>query len=579
MFQMTQNPYRGPYPGTASLRNPWDEEEEQMLPPPAAPPPSGPMTMRGTPGIMPGPGQPPPVETGFLGGMMDPRRIQAEREMEEAQRRRSAYLAERAEAAEVKSPWENFKSGAGVLPLLAGVATMGVGALPMALAFGIGASQAASRSQKEEKEDLELASVNADYEMSLKALAGITGSELPASMREFEALTQGLDPAQKRDAAMVRLGLMGRKSDVPYSMVKFEGSDGRTRVGAFNRSSGQIEAPTGPGGSLVAVENPQNVQMLEPYSSGFAGPGGQSGGVAPPQPGSPPVAAGSPGISGQTPAPQPAPQPIPQGGGGFVPAQPGLDPLTSRRPEDEAAAVEAAKRRAAIANPLPSEEFYNTPDGGVAPRPGSDAERARAEAARMAEQAKIREQRMGAIIVQDMDRALAEMDAPNRLTAGVPGALNRVAQSYIPGTSWYDLKSHLDAAEATVSLQNLQELKLTTGAGLGNVSDKQSALLGAAYGAIDIAQSEPVLRDNLARLRNIYLDIIFGHGRGPERLPLSFQKEWVPEDEGWVDDNGNPIAAFGDTYREGQPPRGSQPGTVDVDPAALSPAARRLLGL
>jgi hypothetical protein len=181
------------------------------------------------------------------------------------------------------------------------------------------------------------------------------------------------------------------------------------------------------------------------------------------------------------------------------------------------------------------------------PVPGSEPAYEREQQQKADKAKREREQRLGAVIVQDMDRAIKTLDEAGSSADGVMGAVQRAAVSRIPGSEWYDLKSHLDAAAATVSLQNLQELKETTGAGLGNVSDKQSALLAAAYGAIDLNQSAPTLKDNLVRLRNIYLDIIFGHGRGPERIPLSFQDEWVPEDEGWVNEDGTPVASFGNT--------------------------------
>lgn len=41
-------------------------------------------------------------------------------------------------------------------------------------------------------------------------------------------------------------------------------------------------------------------------------------------------------------------------------------------------------------------------------------------------------------------------------------------------------------------------------------------------GSLDMEQPRHVMEDNVARIQNIYLDIIHGTNQGPERQPLSF---------------------------------------------------------
>lgn len=150
----------------------------------------------------------------------------------------------------------------------------------------------------------------------------------------------------------------------------------------------------------------------------------------------------------------------------------------------------------------------------------------------------LRGENLGTIVVQDMEEAyrMVEEYGPDGFSTFM-----RSQQARVPGTAAYDLNELLVASEATISLQNLQELKETSGAGLGNVSDKQSKLLAQAYGSVNIAQNREQLLDAIARVRNIYLDVIYGRNRGPERLPFR-GGPWNPlAGSEWVDDDGRTI--------------------------------------
>lgn len=503
-------------------------------------------------------GAPTPMGGGDLagnpsgGGALDPRVM-------EAYQRRS-QMAEAYDQELMSNPMPEREEGLfkniasqGLPALLGAVATIGGAGVPMALAYAMGAGTERTRDNREMNADNRLATAAERYGIARKqhetaidtfGAPGIGGRGVPAEVQAFNMMAEGLSPEEREKALRIAMGLEGRASSAGFTFGEAKGSDGRTRPVVRNPRDGSI-------------------YVVDPFSSSFKpftgnpnsfretgrGVGGSYQTQGGPQP-----AQGSAPQTTPQPAPAPAPQPTPQ-----PQAQPGpggVNPLLSRSPDEQAYLTEQNKRQAQLDTPLPGDEMILNPDGSLTPRPGSDAEQERIAAAEAEELKRSRERRLGTVIVQDMDRALDLLNEPGRIVDGVPGAVNRLAQSYIPGNPWYDLRSHLDASQATVSLQNLQELKESTGAGLGNVSDKQSALLAAAYGAIDLNQSLPTLKDNLARLRNIYLDIIFGHGRGPERIPLSFQDEWQPLDEGWVDDQGNPIPTFGNTGEAPDPLEG-----------------------
>ncbi|MNL63958.1 hypothetical protein D3C87_1881300 [compost metagenome] len=59
--------------------------------------------------------------------------------------------------------------------------------------------------------------------------------------------------------------------------------------------------------------------------------------------------------------------------------------------------------------------------------------------------------------------------------------------------------------------------------------------MAAAIGNLEQSQSEGQFKDNLARVQNIYLDIIHGKDNGPARRNLSFEgkdtEAEVPLDE------------------------------------------------
>lgn len=126
------------------------------------------------------------------------------------------------------------------------------------------------------------------------------------------------------------------------------------------------------------------------------------------------------------------------------------------------------------------------------------------------------------VVTQDIDRAFDAMDSATLPTTGLVGDV----LSYIPGTAARDVSGLVKTIKANATFDKLQAMREAspTGGALGAVSDTENQLLAAAIGNLEQSQSDQQFRDNLARVQNIYLDIIHGPGNGPERRQLSFEE-------------------------------------------------------
>ena len=133
------------------------------------------------------------------------------------------------------------------------------------------------------------------------------------------------------------------------------------------------------------------------------------------------------------------------------------------------------------------------------------------------------------IVTQDIGRALTMLDDSNTSTSGF-GKYG----SWVPGTDAYDLNNMLQSIQANVGFDKLQSMREAspTGGALGAVSGSEMDLLKAALGNLSNNQSEDMLRDNLRRVNNTYLDIIHGKDSGPKRQQLSFDNSGKPKEAG-----------------------------------------------
>jgi soluble lytic murein transglycosylase-like protein len=127
------------------------------------------------------------------------------------------------------------------------------------------------------------------------------------------------------------------------------------------------------------------------------------------------------------------------------------------------------------------------------------------------------------IVTQDIDRAISTIDKGMLPTTGATGN----AVSLIGGTAAHDLSKLLDTVKSNAGFQELQKMRQSspTGAALGSVTERELALLQSTVGNLEQSQSEVQLKDNLRRVKNTYLDIVHGPGKGPAREKLKFQEK------------------------------------------------------
>ncbi|MBZ9742357.1 hypothetical protein [Mesorhizobium sp. CO1-1-4] len=149
---------------------------------------------------------------------------------------------------------------------------------------------------------------------------------------------------------------------------------------------------------------------------------------------------------------------------------------------------------------------------GMKPIPGGPAAKADADsAAQVAAKSQTRNASAN-IVVDDIDRALANIDASPMLNTGVGAAVTGA----VPGTPAFNTSALIDTVKANAGFDKLQAMREAspTGGALGAVSDAENHMLQAAIGNLNTSQNTEQLQYNLKRVSNIYRDIIDGPGNG-----------------------------------------------------------------
>jgi hypothetical protein len=133
------------------------------------------------------------------------------------------------------------------------------------------------------------------------------------------------------------------------------------------------------------------------------------------------------------------------------------------------------------------------------------------------------EKQVGSVVVQDIDRAIKTMDTATLPTTGATGYL----LSNIGGTAARDVAGLIDTVKANAGFAELQKMRNNspTGGALGQVSEREIAYLQSTIGNLEQSQSKEQLQDNLRRVKNTYMDIVHGEGKGPPRETLKFQEQ------------------------------------------------------
>lgn len=161
-------------------------------------------------------------------------------------------------------------------------------------------------------------------------------------------------------------------------------------------------------------------------------------------------------------------------------------------------------------------------DGGkisYAPVPGSKDAVEAEELKKKGEMAQTLKERSGNIVLQDIDRALGMLEGAKDDILPVTGRLGE-GLGFIGYSPAKNLDTVLQPIKAAASFDRLQQMREAspTGGALGAVSAPELRLLESSIGSLEQSQTDEQLAYNLARVKNIYLDIIHGEGNGPARV-------------------------------------------------------------
>lgn len=189
----------------------------------------------------------------------------------------------------------------------------------------------------------------------------------------------------------------------------------------------------------------------------------------------------------------------------------------ARKADKEAAAADrkAEKEAAAALRSDYQKQNLQIRRDEIAQRRADKKEAAEAKAAAKAKElerkAKGRQKskaRAGGTVIQDLGRALHLVESEGvggleaMFTKWLPASISDTAQA----------EAHIQSALSNVGLDTLQDMRENspTGGALGQVPIQQQKRLEQVLGSLDVTQSEDVLADNLNRMINVYMDIVYG---------------------------------------------------------------------
>ena len=183
--------------------------------------------------------------------------------------------------------------------------------------------------------------------------------------------------------------------------------------------------------------------------------------------------------------------------------------------------------------------------------------------------------RAGSTVIQDLQRAreLIPELGPLAGRGDTLGGIARTGAGIIPGSA--DIPSTVanritqftESALSNVGLDTLQQMRENspTGGALGQVPVQQQRRLEQVLGSLDISQPPETLDTNIARVQNIYTDIIYGTAE--ERARAVAEGRMTPEQSAEIDSYYNDLP-FDDRGRprEAQQESAAQGGQVSGQP-------------
>ncbi|YCT77689.1 D-Ala-D-Ala carboxypeptidase family metallohydrolase [Stenotrophomonas maltophilia] len=341
--------------------------------------------------------------------------------------------------------------------------------------------------------------------------------QTPTDVRSFQMMTQGLSPEDVERARRINLGLAGRESSAAIGYQKVKGPDGVERLvavdprqigaqvvgdgmgygsfsqpapmagggnhfAAFSQLATEFPSVTMTSGVRSAERNAQvggqpNSQHLNGTAADYAVPANQKPAFI--------SRARQLGYQAIDEGDHIHLQ-VPRGAGG------GANLFAGRRPEDEAAAVEAAKL-GTQQQFLPQELAMRT-QAAIQQAGGSAQAKGEAEARLEAVQNLPRVMQESTNAINLIDKALSH---PGLATA--VGASGRTdPRNYIPGTDATDFRVLLDQIKGGTFLQAFQSLK-----GGGAITEVEGTKAEQAIARLNRDQSEAAFKQSLQDLRDV----------------------------------------------------------------------------
>lgn len=159
---------------------------------------------------------------------------------------------------------------------------------------------------------------------------------------------------------------------------------------------------------------------------------------------------------------------------------------------------------------------YFPKEGGgfrLDPVPGGPAEMEIAGAEAKATAAQGKKEATADFMVQDIGRVRDLVDGSKIPVTGPVGAV----ASSIPGTGAHDAYQLLEGIKSNIGFGALQAMRDSspTGGALGQVTERELALLQRTAGSVEQSQSEDQFLRNLDRLKEQYNEVIHGKGGAP----------------------------------------------------------------
>lgn len=156
-------------------------------------------------------------------------------------------------------------------------------------------------------------------------------------------------------------------------------------------------------------------------------------------------------------------------------------------------------------------EVFTDPASGATrmrPIPGGPADMEQQAAAAKTQGASADAAAQGGLVIQDIQKALDLVEGNQGFTVGPLATIGRI-NSAGAGQQLVDL---LDTVKANVGFSQIQQMRENspTGGALGQVTERELAFLQASLGALNPNGSPELLRRNLQRLMNLYMDQVHG---------------------------------------------------------------------